>query len=69
MGKKEFTGKDLVSTITGIVSLVITILVSVGVFTTDTGAAVTAQIGVIIPAATSIVSAVVGLIALFKLRG
>jgi hypothetical protein len=69
MAQKEFLGKDIVTTISGIVTLIVTILVTVGVFTSEQGTAITAQVGVIIPAVTSIVGAIASLILIFKARG
>lgn len=67
MAKKQFSG-NLVTTITGVILFVVTLLASFGVFTGDQAAAIQAQIGVIAPAVTAIVAAVSAIILVFKAR-
>jgi hypothetical protein len=67
MAKKEFS-KNLVTTISGVVTLAVTILVTVGVFTSEQGTAITDQVGIITPAITAIVGAVAALILIFKAK-
>jgi protein-S-isoprenylcysteine O-methyltransferase Ste14 len=60
--------KNLITTISGIVTLVITILVSFGVFTPEQAEGVTTQTNVLLTAVPQIISAVAALILIFKAK-
>lgn len=60
--------RNLVTTITGIVTLLITILVSLGVFTPEQAAAVTEQTNVLLTAIPQVVAAIAALILIFKAK-
>jgi len=59
---------NLVTTITGIVTLVITLLVTFGVFTPEQAAGVTTQTNVLLTAIPQVVSAIAALILIFKAK-
>jgi hypothetical protein len=64
---KATTG-NLVTTISGIVTLLITLLVTFGVFTPTQASDVTVQTNVLLTAVPQVVSAVAGLILIFKAK-
>jgi protein-S-isoprenylcysteine O-methyltransferase Ste14 len=60
--------KNLITTIAGVVTLVITLLVTFGVFTPEQAAGVTVQTNVLLTAIPEIVSAIAALILIFKAK-
>ena len=60
--------KNLVTTIAGVVTLVITLLVGFGVITPEQSTEITAQTNVLITAIPQVVSAVAALILIFKAK-
>ena len=60
--------KNLVTTITGIVTLLITLLVTFGVLTPEQAEGTTTQVNVLATAIPQIVSAVAALILIFKAK-
>jgi len=66
--KSAGTTKNLVTTISGIVTLVITILVSFGVFTPEQAEGVTTQTNVLLTVIPQAVSAIAALILIFKAK-
>jgi protein-S-isoprenylcysteine O-methyltransferase Ste14 len=60
--------KNLVTTIAGIVTLVITLLVTFGVITPDQATGLTTQTNVLIEAVPLVVSAIAGIILIFKAK-
>jgi len=65
---KNVPTKNLVTTISGIVTLLITILVSFGVFTPEQAAGVTEQTTTLLTLIPQIISAVAALILIFKAK-
>jgi hypothetical protein len=65
---KNAPTKNLVTTITGIILLVVTILGSLGVLTPEQSTEVQTQAGVVIGAVVQIISAVSALILMFRAR-
>ena len=66
--KSAGTTKNLVTTISGIVTLIITLLVTFGVFTPAQATDVTVQTNVLLTAVPQVVSAVAALILIFKAK-
>jgi len=62
---KEYS-KNLVTTITGVVLIVVTLLATIGVITSEQAGVLQTQLGVIGTAVTSIVGAVSAIILIFK---
>ena len=60
--------KNLITTIAGVVTLVITLLVTFGVFTPEQAEGVTLQTNVLLTAIPEIISAIAGLILIFKAK-
>jgi hypothetical protein len=60
--------KNLITTISGVVTLIITLLVTFGVFTPTQAADVTVQTNVLLTAVPQVVSAVAALILIFKAK-
>ena len=60
--------KNLITTIAGVVTLVITLLVTFGVFTPEQAAGVTVQTNVLLTAIPEVISAIAGLILIFKAK-
>jgi hypothetical protein len=58
--------KNLITTITGVVTLLITLLVTFGVFTPEQAAGVTIQTNALLTAIPEVVSAIAALILIFK---
>jgi len=67
MAKKDFKA-NLVTTVTGVALLVITILATVGVLTSEQATVLSTQLGVVGTAVTSIVAAVSAIILIFKAK-
>jgi hypothetical protein len=67
MATKEFS-KNLVTTITGVVLMIVTILATVGVLTLDQATVLQTQLGVIGTAISSIVAAVSAIVLIFKAK-
>jgi hypothetical protein len=65
---KAVPTKNLITTIAGVVTLVITLLVTFGVFTPEQAAGVTVQTNVLLTAIPEIVSAIAALILIFKAK-
>lgn len=65
---KEVKSKNLITTISGIVTLLITVLVSFGVFTPEQATAVTEQTNVLLTAVPEVITAIAGLILIFKAK-
>lgn len=65
---KTVSTKNLITTITGIVTLVITILVSFGVFTPEQAAEATTQTNVLLTAIPQVVAAIAALVLMFKAK-
>jgi len=65
---KNVPTRNLVTTISGIVTLIITILVSFGVFTPAQASDVTVQTNVLLTAVPQIISAFAALILIFKAK-
>jgi energy-coupling factor transporter transmembrane protein EcfT len=65
---KSVPTRNLVTTISGVVTLVITILVSFGVFTPAQASGVTEQTNVLLTAVPQIISAIAALILIFKAK-
>ena len=68
MAKREFFSKNIVTTISGIILLIVTILVSVGLLTTEQGAELQTQLGVVVTAGSQIIAAIGALILIFKAK-
>lgn len=65
---KSVPTRNLITTISGIVTIVITILSSLGVFTPEQAGEVTTQSGVLLTAIPQIVSAIAALVLIFKAK-
>lgn len=65
---KSVPTRNLVTTISGIVTLLITILMQFGVFTTEQAAGVTTQTTTLLTIIPEVVSAVAALILIFKAK-
>ena len=65
---KSAPTKNLVTTISGIVTLIITLLVTFGVFTPEQATDVTVQTNVLLTAVPQVVSAVAALLLIFKAK-
>ena len=65
---KTVSTKNLITTITGIVTLVITILVSFGVFTPEQAEEATIQTNVLLTAIPQVVAAIAALVLMFKAK-
>jgi hypothetical protein len=65
---KDAPTGNLVTTITGVVTMLVTILAALKVFTGEQAAAIQAQVGVLAPAVISIVGAISALILVFKAK-
>lgn len=65
---KSSPTRNLVTTISGIVSLLITILVSFGVFTPEQAGQVTEQTSTLLTVIPQVVSAIAALILIFKAK-
>jgi uncharacterized membrane protein len=65
---KSVPTKNLVTTISGIVTLVITVLAAVGVFTPEQAEGVTVQATSLLTLVPQVVAAVLALIAIFKAK-
>jgi len=68
MAKREFFSRNIVTTISGIILLIVTILVSVGLLTTEQGAELQTQLGVVVTAGSQIIAAIGALILIFKAK-
>ena len=64
----EAPTKNLITTITGVVTIIITILVSFGVFTPEQATGVTEQSNVLLSAIPQVIAAIAGLILIFKAK-
>jgi hypothetical protein len=65
---KSVPTRNLVTTIAGIVTLLITLLVTFGVFTPEQAAGVTVQTNALLTAIPEVISAIAGLILVFKAK-
>lgn len=65
---KNVPTKNLITTVTGIVTIVITILVSFGVFTPEQAGQATEHTGTLLTAVPQVVSAIAALILIFKAK-
>jgi hypothetical protein len=65
---KDAPTKNLVTTISGIVTLTISILVTIGVFTPDQAAGVTTHTTTLLTVIPQVISAIAGLILMFKAK-
>jgi hypothetical protein len=65
---KNVPTRNLITTISGVVTLLITVLVSFGVFTPEQATGVTEQTNTLLTAIPQVVSAIAALILLFKAR-
>lgn len=65
---REVPTRNLVTTISGVILAVVTVLILVGVITTEQGASLQEQLGIITIAVTQFISAVSALILVFKAK-
>jgi hypothetical protein len=63
---KNVPTRNLVTTITGVITLIVTILATVGVLTSEQATILTTQIGIAATAVTSLVGVVSSIILMFK---